>query len=251
MTTEGSGATRAGNEDFCNEDAFLVEEGLGLYLVCDGAGAGPAGEVASRVAVTALEEFVARGEEQFGEALWRGTHAARFAERALDYAMDAVLREGRSDPELSGMATTATMLLAHGRHGVVGHVGDSRAYLVRDRRIHQLTLDHDWTEECADRDTMPAEATSFSIPLRPGDTLLLCTDGAESVVEDPSLARAAEDLSPRILASRIVSAAHRRDSSQDATVVAIRVRGDVEPGWLWLSEPQRSTRFGHTVGAAA
>jgi len=66
MTTEGSGASRAGEDGIHNEDAFLVEEGLGLYLVCDGASGTPAGEVASRVAAEALEQFVGHAEAEFG-----------------------------------------------------------------------------------------------------------------------------------------------------------------------------------------
>ena len=252
MATEGSGATRAGDEDLCNEDSFLVEEGLGLYVVCDGAGIGPAGEVASREAVAALEEFVERAETQFGESLSRQLASQHFAGRAIGHAMEAVLRKGRSDPELSGMATTATMLLAHGRRGVIGHVGDSRAYLIRDGRIHQLTVDHEWTEQANGGGGSEAnEIDTFSIALRPGDTYLLCTDGAERVVEDPVLVSRAEDLSPRLLASRIVSAAHRENPHQDATVVVVRVRGDSEPAWLWLSEEPRPTAFGHTVRVAA
>ena len=155
-------------------------------------------------------------------------------------------------PELAGMATTATMLLTQGRHGIIGHVGDSRAYLIRDRRLHQLTVDHEWTEHTNGSDgANAAEVDTFSIALEPADTYLLCTDGAERVVEDASLVRQAETLSPRILASRIVSAAHRAHPDQDATVVVVRVRRDREPGWLWLSEPPRSTAFGHTLSIAA
>ena len=92
MHTEGSGATRAGDDDFVNEDAYLVEEGLGLYVVCDGSGERPAGEIASTVAIEALEDFVA-SNERFRE-LARGeplpqtlatalsaTHSARCCER--------------------------------------------------------------------------------------------------------------------------------------------------------------------------
>ena len=66
VSTEGSGASRAGKDGIHNEDAFLVEEGLGLYVVCDGASGTPAGEVAARISVDALEQFVERAEADSG-----------------------------------------------------------------------------------------------------------------------------------------------------------------------------------------
>jgi serine/threonine protein phosphatase PrpC len=83
--------------------------------------------------------------------------------------------------------------------------------------------------------------------MKAGDTIVLCTDGAEAVVQDPAIVGVASDLAPPLLASRIVGAAHRRAPEQDATAVVVRVRGDREPGWLELSVPHRETRFGHTL----
>lgn len=254
MGTEGSGASRAGGSDIHNEDAFLVEEGLGLYIVCDGASGLPAGEVAARIAVEALEAFFARAESEFGEDFWRGDETTRIVERALHFALRAVLSAAETDPELRGMATTVTMLLAHERRGLVGHSGDSRAHLVRNRRLHQLTVDHEWTEPVANGgDATPATGApieAFAIELVPGDTFILCSDGAEEVVPEVAIIRAAESHSPPLLASRIVSEAHRRNPQVDATAVVVRVRREAEPGWLELSKPSRSATFGHTLAYA-
>lgn len=240
-TTEGSGASRAGGEGFHNEDAFVVEDGLGLYVVCDGASGTPAGEVASRVAAHALEDFVERID---GALDLRGTQVARaVVERAMGFAMAALEEAQRTDPELEGLATTLTVLLAHARTGVIGHRGDSRAYLIRRERAHQLTVDH----ELASASEEDEAEDVFTVELEPGDTVVLCTDGAEDVVQDDAIARVAGDLSPRVLASRIVSAAQRARPGQDATAVVVRVRGDREPGWLELSNLPRGTRFGHTL----
>ncbi len=244
MSTEGSGATRAGGEGIHNEDAFVVEEGLGLYLVCDGASGAPAGEVASRVAADALEEFVERAEDALDPR--REPVARVIVERAMSYALRAVAEASRDDDELAGLTTTMTMLLAHGRLGVLGHRGDSRAYLLRRGRAHLLTRDHELTQDIED----PADDDDFdvfAVDLHPGDTVVLCTDGAERVVQDPSIVRPAADLTPRVLASRIASLAHRETPSDDATVVVVRVRGDKEPGWLELSIPPRDTLFGHRL----
>jgi protein phosphatase len=245
MGTEGSGASRAGGEGLHNEDAFLVEEGLGLYVVCDGASGTPAGEIASRVASEALEAFVERAELEFDLA--SGSVAREIVERAMRFALDTVLEAERTQPELHGLTTTVTMLLTHGRVGVIGHWGDSRAYLIRRGRAVQLTLDHELAEPAAKGGSREGESDVFAVALQAGDTLVLCTDGAEEVVHTPEIVRVAGTLSPRILASRIVAAAHRRAPDQDATAVVVRVRREQEAGWLELSSPARGTAFGHTL----
>jgi serine/threonine protein phosphatase PrpC len=251
-TTEGSGASRAGGEGFHNEDAFLVEEGLGLYVVCDGASGSPAGEAAARIAAEALEAFVEAAED--GGDLARGQAGRALVHEAMEHAARAVAEAERDDPELHGLATTVTLLLASGRDGVIGHRGDSRAYLFRHGRASQLTRDHELVEAGAERVEAGAERGEpfdvFALSLRPGDTIVLCTDGAEAVVADDTIARVAGDLAPPLLASRIVSLAHRRVPEQDATAVVVRVRGDREPGWLELSVPLRETAFGHTLQTA-
>ncbi len=247
MSTEGSGASRAGSDGIHNEDAFLVEEGLGLYVVCDGASGTPAGEVAARISISALEEFVERAEADLGSGRREGRAALDLVIRAMNHAISAVAEAERNDPGQVGLTTTITMLLVHGRHGVVGHRGDSRAYLIRNDRCHQLTLDHELTESIANGDREGGDFEAFSLDFKPGDTIVLCTDGAESVVEDRDLVRIAGDLTPRLLASRIVSAAHRRTPSLDATAVAVRVRSERESGWLELSSLPEGTAFGHTL----
>ncbi len=245
MGIEGSGATRAGGQGLHNEDAFLAEQGLGLYVVCDGASGTPAGEIAARVASDALEEFVERAGDDLDLRAERVARAV--VERALPYAMDAVVEAERTDPELRGLATTVTLLLARGDVGVIGHRGDSRAYLVRGRRAHQLTVDHELTDAVEGDAPASDHFEVFSVPLEPGDTVILCTDGAEQVVQDPALVRVAGELTPPLLASRIVSAAHRGAPSSDATAVVVRVHGERERRWLELSSQPQGTSFGHTL----
>jgi serine/threonine protein phosphatase PrpC len=252
LETEGSGASRAGEDDLRNEDAYLVEKGLGLYVVCDGSSHRPGGQVAANVAVEALEQFVARSQRQFGATLHREMASRSFASRAIRHALESVFEVASSDPEFEGMATTLTMLLAQGRHGVVGHVGDSRAYLVREARIQLLTVDHEWTEALngGDSDLWARALDTFYVELRPQDTFLLCSDGAERVVEDPEIVRIAGSMSPWLLANRIVTVAQRNDAFQDATCVVVRVLGELESQWLSLSAIPRTTDFGHAITVA-
>lgn len=244
MGIEGSGATRAGGDGLHNEDTFLVQEGIGLYLVCDGASNTAAGEVAARTAMDAVEELV-RSHDDLDV---RNARVARFlVEKALKRVLAALVEVERSDPRLRGLSTTITFLLAHGHRGIIGHRGDSRAYLIRRGRGDQLTVDHELTDPVANEPGGSGPFDVFAVELLPNDMIILCTDGAEQVVEDTAIIAVAADLSPRLLASRIVSAAHRRDAALDATAVVVRVRGDSEPGWLELSQPPRGTAFGHTL----
>jgi len=245
MDTEAGGASRAGGAGLHNEDAFLVEQGLGLYVVCDGAGGAPAGEVAARIAAEALEDFVdwtiAELEREDEEA------ARRLVERAMVHALDEIAHAERDDPKLDGLTTTITMLLAHGDLGVIGQRGDSCAYRIRRRRVEPLTAEHEGAEAAPHAVTHGSDFRVFAFSLEPRDTIVLCTDGAEAAVRDESIATSAASLSPQLLASRIVSEAHRRNSSHDATAVVIRVRGEGEAGWLALSSEPRGTAFGHTL----
>lgn len=175
---------------------------------------------------------------------WLRGDGTETAEAALRHAIRAMLEAQRLDPGLR--ATTLTMLLVRGERGAIGHLGDSRAYLVRRRRVHPLTADSDLTRALREGARPGELAQLFSIELEPSDRLLLCTDGAEAVVEeDHSIARSAAELSPAVLASRIASAAHRRNPGVDATVVAVRVAGD--EAHHDLSLPGGDTSFRHRL----
>lgn len=119
-------------------------------------------------------------------------------------------------------------------------------YLVRNARVRQLTMDDEYSVEIEGNDELN-DFDVFALALRRGDTIVLCTDGAEEVVQDQEIVRVAGDLSPRILASRIVSAAHQRDAEQDATAVVVRVQGEHEPTWLALSTPSGGSAFGRAL----
>ena len=115
------------------------------------------------------------------------------------------------------------MLLAHGRIGVIGHRGDSRAYLLRRQNAYQLTVDHELIELVSEAASHSSDLDVFRVDLKPEDTVVLCTDGAEEFTRNEALVRVAGDLAPAILASRIVSAAQRETPGVDATAVVVRV----------------------------
>lgn len=202
LTPTSHGVTDVGRRRSRNEDAFYADDGRGLYVVCDGMGGHAAGDVASRTAVDA----VCGAFERRAPAL--GTDAAPQLDRtgrealvagAVEAACAAVYERASGEPELAGMGTTIVVALVTGDEVIVGHVGDSRAYLWRGGQAHQITNDHTLAAALVSAGAMrPDEAARSKqahlltralglqpsveietqrVQLLPGDRLLLCTDG--------------------------------------------------------------------------
>ncbi len=187
------------------------EAGYGL-LVADGMGGAAAGEHASRVAIATLVSLTLHTPDWIFITGERETEQVieRMAERYR--RADATLREqGKEDPSLSGMGTTMTLACSLGTNLIVGHIGDSRAYLFRDGMLHQLTRDHTLVQALVDagritpeqaakhpyrhmlirylgggKDGLGAEFQRAS--LADNDQLLLCTDGLTEMVDDATIA---------------------------------------------------------------
>lgn len=180
-----------------NEDAVRAEAGNRLYVVADGMGGHPAGDVASALAVEVVCERVA------GIAPDADPGRARDALRsAVAEAGRRIVEEGRRDRERRGMGTTATALLVRDGRWVVAHVGDSRGYLFRDGELDRVTVDHTvfpgsntltralGTGEDPDPDVHEGE-------LRDGDLFLICSDGLNKIFGDEELAGRLEELAGR------------------------------------------------------
>jgi len=200
-----------------NEDSYCVRPDLGLYLVADGMGGHAAGEVASKLAVDAIEAFVADTRTADANRTWpfpfdpsisldanRLTAAFRLANRRIGTAMDG-------NESLRGMATTAAAVLFGSEQPVIAHVGDSRVYLWRGGELRQITDDHSWVSEqmragvlteadarqhpwrnvvtraLAGGDDPEVDVRAFDV--HAGDQLLVCSDGLSSVVPKAGLER--------------------------------------------------------------
>ncbi|MBV9949412.1 MAG: serine/threonine-protein phosphatase, partial [Myxococcales bacterium] len=143
----GSGQTDLGRKRSTNEDAFFLDDELGLYVVADGMGGHAAGEVASREAVDTLYGMVKRGvrglhelRDPLSEADSRA--ACRLMEASVQAATYFVYSIAEIDRDKSGMGTTISALLVLGRYAVTAQVGDSRIYRIEDDGVEQLTEDH-------------------------------------------------------------------------------------------------------------
>lgn len=239
MRVESFGITHVGRRRASNEDAFLVEPEFGLYAVADGMGGHAAGEIASRLAIESLETYfreTGRPDRDPLLAAERLREAVAAANRSI---WDAIV----GHDERRGMGTTLAAVVAIGEQWVVGHVGDSRVYLLRDGRLARLTSDHSWvneqvrlgflTDEAAQRHPMrnivtralgSREEVAVDIalePLRPGDVLLLCSDGLNTMVPDETIREIlAERLGdPGSACSALVDEANRRGGEDNVTVV--------------------------------
>ena len=176
----------------------------GLYAVADGMGGHRAGEVASATALQELEKSIPRLIELEGQALERGLTEA-FAQ-----ANKVIYESSTTKPENAGMGTTLTVLLVRDETVVIAHVGDSRAYLWRDKELTSLTMDHSLVGELvrlgqislAEAEKHPQrhvlmravgadpeiELDCRSISLQLGDVFLLCTDGFSNMISNQELA---------------------------------------------------------------
>src|SRR5205807_9469347 len=151
MDVKAYGLTDVGRQRQHNEDTFLVADEAKLFLVADGMGGHAAGEIASRIAVDSISEFILHTKEDDGtwphaydERLKRSTNRLM---AALKLANARVLEAMKKDARLRGMGTTVVACLADEDTMSVAHVGDSRAYLVREGALSRLTNDHSWVFE--------------------------------------------------------------------------------------------------------
>ena len=237
---DAAGATDTGHKRRRNEDAYLLEPPL--FAVADGMGGHQAGEVASRIAAAALREDVepAGGPERV-EALIREANRR-------------IWQHSTEDVAASGMGTTVTVAFVEGDLVTIGHVGDSRAYRVRDRRIEQLTEDHSLAAELERSGQLSAEEArshpqrsvitralgtepdveidTFTVEGRPGDLFLLCSDGLSSMVEDAGILEVLESRRGSLdtAARELVRAANRSGGEDNITVVCFELGADGETG---------------------
>jgi protein phosphatase len=216
-----------------NEDAYVIEPPL--FAIADGMGGAQAGEVASRLATAALKEAGANGG---GEQ--------RIAD-LIQVANRRVYDRSSSDPNTSGMGTTITVALVEDDQVAFGHVGDSRAYLIRDAHMEQLTEDHSLVNELLktgklsreEAETHPqrsvitralgtdpdVDVDTFSVSAETGDLFLLCSDGLTDMVSEKSILdvveRNRDDIDEALRA--LVKAANRGGGQDNITVVAFEI----------------------------
>jgi protein phosphatase len=254
MRISFAGTTDVGRKRAHNEDAYLLLPEEHLFCVADGMGGHASGEVAARIAVEEMAEFFRlTGRDE--EATWpyRLDPARDLDENRLvtgvRLANQRIGERAAADERLRGMGTTlvAASLPRDGATALVGHVGDSRAYLVRHGQARQLTEDHsllnDWLRA---RRLTPEEAEAFPhknvivralgmkgdvevdlqrLPLEEGDVLLLCCDGLSGMVPDQRLGEIVRQHLPdlRLASQALVEAANEAGGVDNITCVLVQL----------------------------
>lgn len=238
-----------------NEDCFEIDPEHQMFVVADGMGGHSHGEIASRIAVQAIREYVARsnaaddrGDTPLDAAA--GTRMGRL-KQAIRLAHDRVLKAIRQDGSLHGMGTTVVGLLLDGDRASIAHVGDSRAYRLRSGRLELLTQDHTWVNEQVVAGFLSEEQARVhplknvvtralggdadvevdvrDWPVEPGDLFLLCSDGLTTMLSDAEILerlRSASRLEEAC--GRLVRDANARGGFDNVSVVLLRVESDPE-----------------------
>jgi protein phosphatase len=233
-----------------NEDCFEIDQDLQVYVVADGMGGHSHGEVASRIAVGAIHDFIEQTTED--DMTWPvpyDTRLKRHANRlkaAVRVAHDKVLRAIRHDGTLVGMGTTVVGLIADRTTAAVAHVGDSRAYRMRGGKFELLTQDHTWVNEQVVAGYLSEEQARThplknvvtralggesevlvdvkEVDLKPGDQYLLCSDGLTTMLSDAEIEEHLNRAtSPEQLCRGLVKEANTRGGLDNITVILITV----------------------------
>lgn len=219
-----------------NEDSYLVQEPF--FVVADGMGGHLAGDVASRIAVQTISERANDGPTATPDGL----------ENAVKDANSAIYEKASSDPSLHGMGTTCTLVLVADSEIHIAHVGDSRAYLLRDGELSQLTEDHTLVgrmvregrlqpEEAARHPQRSiitralgvddhVEVDVLTIPIEEGDKVLMCSDGLSSMLDDSSIHQvlAAHD-DPQTAVDQLIDAANEAGGEDNITALVLSFDG--------------------------
>jgi serine/threonine protein phosphatase PrpC len=237
---EAAGASDQGRTRKSNEDSYGLnlynQEGRCNFVVCDGMGGAAAGEIASRMAVEAMLQAMDH------QVLTRETF-----QHAVDTANNSVHSSAEQDPSRAGMGTTLVAMATRGDHAWVAHVGDSRAYRLRDGSLERLTHDHSLVDEqvrlgqltqaqaeaspmrnvitraVGTQDEVDADVIEFAVI--PGDLYMLASDGLMREVDDAQIAailRASGDLEQTC--AQLIAAANRAGGRDNITCVLARAR---------------------------
>jgi protein phosphatase len=241
------GMTDRGRRRENNQDQFVVDEDNGFYAIADGMGGHAAGEIASHIAIEALAEAMRQNDgsdpqDDPAEAGQRLIHAVHEGNRRI---CESVLARG----EWRGMGTTIVALMTLGDRALIGHVGDSRAYLLRDGRLLRLTNDHSWvgeqvrlgllTDEEAQQhpmrnivtramgNRMELEVELNEANVEPGDTFLLCSDGLNSMLTDIEIRQTLETnrADPQAACQALVDQANAHGGDDNVTVIVVSAPG--------------------------
>jgi len=258
-----SGLSDVGRVRTNNEDSFRIVDALNLFILSDGMGGEAHGEVASAMAVDVINKYCESEKEDSGATVLDEVPAnissrTRRLKNAVAQANFQIFQSAQKNPEQRGMGATITTLWLKDTLLSIAHVGDSRAYLLRNGNLQQLTNDHSLVAEQVRRGLITPqqaeESEMQSVLLRalgahpeveidvdeveiiPRDALLLCSDGLTRMVTEPEIAGALQaEMVPSAAAERLIALANENGGIDNITVIVVRFEDDANKGWFsWM-----------------
>jgi serine/threonine protein phosphatase PrpC len=225
-----------------NEDGYLVNDPV--FAVADGMGGHSAGEVASAIALKTVKQTLGR--------ITDAKHMSRRLIQSIEKANAAVYERSETEIKKRGMGTTLTVSILLGNRFFVGHVGDSRAYLLRNGNLSQITEDHSWVAEMVKKGVLSPEQAethpqrsmltralgieravhidTSSLEVKAGNKLLLCTDGLTSMLNDQQIEKiVSEPLDPQSVCRKLVDTANQEGGHDNITTIVIEIEDVTEP----------------------
>ncbi len=234
-----------------NEDAYLLNDTLGLYMVADGMGGHAGGEFASRLAVTLVEDVmqVYCGGAETHSFYFNGLEDVISPPEALTLALkianERIIRSTDTKPELKGMGTTAVVVFLSAGTAHLAHVGDSRIYRLRSGKLRQMTDDHSLVNEQLRQGVITAEEAkrhqfknvitrsigiqeqlevdTFALELQSGDRFLLCSDGLSNMLGEEDLRQTLAQGDLASACRRLIELANEHGGDDNVTVVLLEL----------------------------
>lgn len=237
MKITSFGLTDIGMKRKVNQDAFLVDEEAGLFLVADGMGGHKGGEVASQLAIQVVRDFCVKQ---------KSLPMAERINRAINQACSEIHQQAAENADLLGMGTTALVLLIENGEACLGQVGDSRGYLFSDGRLWQITEDHSLlNEEIRAGRLVASQVKDYQFKnvitrsvgyeshvsvdvyrrvLRPGDGFLLCSDGLSGMVSIEEMEEHLNKHELEVAIPKLIELANGRGGDDNITAVACKTK---------------------------
>jgi protein phosphatase len=256
-----------------NEDCFRIVPSLNLFVLADGMGGEAHGEIASSLAVETVVKHCLEGQENpsvqlFGEVKPALTPRTQRVLSAIHLANEKVFQSAEDHPEQQGMGATLTVAWIDGPQLSVGHVGDSRVYLLRSGALQQLTSDHSLVAEQVRRGiltvseaeqsnlqsvllralgTQPeVEVDSEEVGLFSGDVLLLCSDGLTRMVTEPEIAGTLQsEPQPQRAAEKLVALANESGGVDNVSVIVVALKPEPKGWFSWLRRGAHKSASGN------
>ncbi len=236
--------TDSGKVRETNQDNFLVDEAMNLFMVADGISGRQGGEVASTMSVQTVHAFLQ-------ENLKSDDNIPSLIQESIKHANSAIYERSGADINLKGMSSTLVLALLHNKSIFLTHVGDSKAYLIRSDEIKKLTKDHSLAEELlrigelTEEDVKDyslrhmvtramglnhsIETEIQTVQQQEGDYFLLCTDGLTNMLDDEEIKDIIlNKISPQAILEELISEANKKGGEDNITLIVISFKNNFE-----------------------